>query len=224
MRGDVETDDERHQHQAQRDRQSEVALAGFQRDGGGHHPRVAVDVAADDHHRADFGHRPPQPGEHRDTQGKPAVGQQQRHRLRAADADQRKLRRIVAPGILDDLPGDGGDQRNDQHALGNDHRRRREQQAVAAERPAARQGEINEHADDHRRQAHQRVQSDDHGAAPAKIRHRQPGAERHAEQRADDERRQAHAQRERDDFQQAMIEAAQKGESLGKGGKHGGRG
>ena len=38
------------------ERQRQVALAGLQRDRGGHHARDAVDVAADDHHRADLGH------------------------------------------------------------------------------------------------------------------------------------------------------------------------
>ena len=49
---------------AERHRRRQVALAGLERDGRGrHHARDAVDVAADDHHRADFGDRAAEPGD-----------------------------------------------------------------------------------------------------------------------------------------------------------------
>src|SRR5262245_28745754 len=51
----IHNEDHRDQHQAEADGERQVAFGGFQRDGGGHHAREAVDVAADDHHRANLG-------------------------------------------------------------------------------------------------------------------------------------------------------------------------
>src|SRR5882762_5164556 len=56
------------QNQPQAERERQVALAGFQGDGGGHHAGHPVDVPADDHHRADFGGSAPESGEDRGEQ------------------------------------------------------------------------------------------------------------------------------------------------------------
>ena len=53
-----------------------------------------------------------------------------------------------------------------------------------AERAGARQQQIDREPDHHRRQAHQRVEDDDHRLAAGKAHERERGAERQADQRA----------------------------------------
>ena len=60
---------------------------------------------------------------------------------------------------------------------------RREQQAELAERAGARKEEVDEQADDHRREAHQSVEQHDQRPAPGKPADGQRRAQRQAEQR-----------------------------------------
>src|SRR5688500_4700607 len=57
---DVEQQHDREQDDPQPERERKVALRRLERDGRGHHARDAVDVAADDHHRAHLGDRAPE--------------------------------------------------------------------------------------------------------------------------------------------------------------------
>ena len=63
-RGDVEREHDREQHDAEPHGERQVALRGLERDGGRHHAGEAVDVAADDHHRADLRDRAAERGEY----------------------------------------------------------------------------------------------------------------------------------------------------------------
>src|SRR5439155_20831367 len=62
MRGEIEDDDERDQHEAESQRERQIALARLERDCGRHHARHAVDIAPDDHYRADLGDRAAESG------------------------------------------------------------------------------------------------------------------------------------------------------------------
>ena len=69
----VDQHDQRQQHDSQPQRQGQVALAGFQHDGGGHHPGYPVDVAAHHHHRAHFGTGAAETGQHDGDQAKARI-------------------------------------------------------------------------------------------------------------------------------------------------------
>ena len=62
MRGEIENDDERDQHEAEPQRERQIALARFEGDGCRHDARHAIDIAPDDHHCADLGDRAAEPG------------------------------------------------------------------------------------------------------------------------------------------------------------------
>jgi hypothetical protein len=193
------------QHEAQRQRQRQVALAGFQRDGGGHHARHAVDVAADDHHRADFGDGAAEARQPRRAQRKAAVPEQRCRGARAAGAERTQLFAVLGPFVGHHLARQRGDDGRDQDGLGADHRRRRKQQPEAAERTGARQQQVDQQADHHRRQAHQAVEQHHQQPASGKAADRQQRADRHADDAGDQSRTEADAQAEPDDAGQFGV-------------------
>jgi hypothetical protein len=79
-------------------------------------------------------------------------------RVRRRRAHRAQLIAAVAQGVGDDLAGERGDDRQDQDGLGDDHRRRREENAERAERAAARQQQVDDQADHDRRQGEERVE------------------------------------------------------------------
>src|SRR5882724_595264 len=162
--GAVDDQRQRDQDKAEAERQREIALAGLERDRRRHHARDMVDVAADDHHRADFGRSSAETGEHGRYQAEAAVPQQRPDGPARRGAERPQLLAVFDPQVLDHLAREGGDDRRDQHGLGDDHRQRREQQAEHAERPAARQQQVDDQPDNHRRQPHERAQQ--HGDRP----------------------------------------------------------
>ena len=83
---------------------------------------------------------------------------------------------------------------DDQNGLRDHHRGRRKQQAQRAERARARQQQIDDQADDHGRQAHQRVQRHEQHLPPRKTTDRERGAERQADGGRGDDCGQAHFQ------------------------------
>jgi hypothetical protein len=72
-------------------------------------------------------------------------------------------------------------------------------------RPQAREQEIDHEPDYDWRQAHQRVEDDDHGLAAGEARQRHHGAERHANERGERDRGQAHDQRQAHDGNQRRV-------------------
>ncbi len=190
---------------AEAQRQRQVALRRLERDRRGHHPGDAVDVAADDHHRAHFGYRAAEPRQHDRHQRKAQVPQQRQRGRHGARAQRLQLFARLLPRIADHLPRKGGEERRHQDRLRDDHRRRREQDAEGAQRARARQQQVDEEADDHRGQAHQRIERHDGRTSSAKLRHRDQRAERHGEERRDEDRPCTDAQRQEDDLDQLGI-------------------
>ena len=80
---------------------------------------------------------------------------------------------------------DGGDDGRDDDDLRNNHRRGGEQEPQHPKRPCPRQKDVDDQADHHRRQAHQRVEKRDHHAPEAEAVHRQPGTQWKADQSRD---------------------------------------
>ena len=155
----VERQHDREQHDAEAERQRQVALAGLERDRGRHHARDAVDVAADDHHRADLGDRAAEAGEHDASPARSA-------RPTAASAprasgpapSERSCSPYSAHASSTTWRASAAMIGDDQDGLRDHHRGRREQQAERAERARARQQQVDGEPDDHRRQSHQRVE------------------------------------------------------------------
>ncbi len=123
-----------------------------------------------------------------------------------------QLLAVLAPGIGDDLPRQRRDDRRDQDRLGDDHRRRREQDAERAERPGARQQQIDDQPDDDRRQSHHRVQDDRQRLPAGEAADGDRGAERQPHAGRDERRREADAQRQLDDRQQLRVEMRDEGQ------------
>ena len=119
VRDDVEREHDREQHEAETERQRQVALRCLERDRSRHHARDAVDVAADDHHGADFGDRAPERREHDRHQREAQVVQQRDRGRDGARAERLQLLPILSPRVLDGLPCQRGDQRKDQDRLCN---------------------------------------------------------------------------------------------------------
>ena len=95
------------------------------------------------------------------------VPQQDQRAGATATRPAMQLLAVIAHRVLDDLPRQRGDDRRDQHRLRDHHRRRREQDAHRAQRPGARQQQVDHQPDHHRRQRKQRVDQHQHHAAPA---------------------------------------------------------
>ena len=113
----VQQHHDRDQHQSQRQRQRQVALAGLERDRRRHHPRDAVDVAADDHHRADFRDRAAESRQQHGGQRKARVPQQRHRRAEGACAQRRQLFAVFRPRVGHDLARERGDDGRDQDRL-----------------------------------------------------------------------------------------------------------
>ncbi|MCY1508867.1 hypothetical protein D9M68_431910 [compost metagenome] len=205
--GAVDRTDHRQQHDAQRQGQREVALAGLQRDGGGHHARDAGDVAADDHHRPHLGDGPREGREQHGGHAHPVVHQHQQGGGQRPGAQRAQLVAAVGQRRHHEPARQRGDQRRDEHALRHHHRRRREKNAQFAQRPRAREQQVHQQAHDHGGQGEQRVHQPHGQRMPRKPRHRQPGAQQQAEQRADQAGRGAHLQRQRRDAHEFGVGA-----------------
>ena len=145
----IDRADDAQQHQAQAQRQREIALAGLQRDGRGHHPRDAGDIAADDHHRAHLGYRATEGGEQHGGYAQALVQQHQQRAGQRAGAERAQLVAALVQRRLHQPAGERGDQRRDQHSLRHHHRRGREQQAHGPERPGAREQQVDQQAHHH---------------------------------------------------------------------------
>src|SRR5882762_804119 len=200
------------QDQPQAERERQVALAGFQGDGGGHHAGHPVDVPADDHHRADFGGSAPESGEDRGEQREARVPEQSEGRVHPPRAERAQLLLVFVPGVLDRLARERPDDRENQDRLREDHRRGREKDSERAERAGTREQEVYEQPHHDRGQAHECVQQYDYRLPAAKTAYRDRGTERQAQQRGDRHRRQAHAQAEQNDLDQLGVETDQERE------------
>ena len=99
------------QDDAEAQRQRQIALRGLQRDRRRHHPRHMIDIAADDHDRADLGARPAEAGEERGHEAEAAVPEQGQDRAARTAAQRLQLLAIFGPEILHQLAGEGGDDR-----------------------------------------------------------------------------------------------------------------
>ena len=192
MRRSVQGKHDGDQHEPETECERQVALGGFQRDGGRHHARHAVDVAADDHHRADLGARAPEPRKNCGEQREANVPEHRERAAQAVDAERSKLLLVLAPGIFDRLPRQCGDDRQHEERLREDHRLRREKEPEFAKRPGARQQQIDEQADHDGRQSHQCIEEDDDALPPRKASDRDRRTERQAEERGQGDRRKAH--------------------------------
>src|ERR1051325_1103836 len=192
LRGSVYGEHNRNQHGTEAECERQVALGGLERDGGGHDSRHAVDIAADDHDGAHLGRRASQAGEHRRDEREARVPHEREARLELARAEGAQLLLVFAPRILERLAGERGDNRQYQHGLGDDHRARRKEQSQFAERACTGEEQIDEKAHHHRRQAHQRIQQDNHRAASGKALHGKQRAERQPERRGDEHGAEAH--------------------------------
>src|SRR5258708_3990376 len=81
--------------------QRQIALARFQRNGGGHHPCHPIDVSADDHHRTDFSRGAPESGEDRGQQREARGPEETQRGIHAARPEPPHLRPVFAPGVCD---------------------------------------------------------------------------------------------------------------------------
>jgi len=127
---------------------------------------------------------------------------------------------VFAPGVLDCLARERGDDREDQDRLRKDHRRWREKNSQRAERTRTRKQKVYEQSHHDRRQAHERVQHHDHRLPAAKTADRDRSAERQAQQCGDRHRRQAHAQAEQNDLDKFGVEPYQQRERSAQGFRH----
>ena len=84
----VDEHHDRHEHQRERERRAVVALARELDDGGGHHARVAREVAADHLDRTDLGDDRAEPGSDRGDQAHARLGERER-----ADPPRRRTQR-----------------------------------------------------------------------------------------------------------------------------------
>ena len=96
----------------------QIALAGFQSDGGGHDAGDVIDVAAHDDDGADLGNGPPETGHHGDQQAQAALPQQRRDGARRADAERPQLFAVLVVQVADRLLRQGGDDGRHQQPLG----------------------------------------------------------------------------------------------------------
>ena len=87
------------QHEAEPDGERQIALRCLERDGRRHHAREAVDVAADDHDRANLGRRPAEAGEQDGDEGEARIPEQRR--------DARRRGRRPWPSALPCTPPTG---------------------------------------------------------------------------------------------------------------------
>ncbi len=105
------------------------------------------------------------------------------------------------------LPAHRGDDRHHQDHLGDHHGGRGVEQAERPQRTGARQRQVDQQSDHHRRQAHQRIQGDQRRAPAREPEHRQGRSERQADRGGGQNRAEADAQRQPDDLHQVRVEA-----------------
>jgi hypothetical protein len=129
----------------------------------------------------------------------------------------RKLVTVLGPEAVDEAMGQGHRDRRSEHRLGEDHGARREQEAQGAERSGSRHQQIDEEADDDRRQPEERVRDRDEHSAAAEAQDGQRRAEGSADQEGEHGRAEADPQREADDLAKLGIEAEQKLDREGEG-------
>src|SRR5882724_11884986 len=125
-RAGIDDNNNRDQHQAEPDRQRQIALGGFQRDGRGHGAGEAVDVTADDDDGADFGSGAAEAGQQRDHEAEAALPDQCQHPRERTDIHRVELVTVFGPQILDGLSRQRRDDRRHQDGLRHHHRGRRE--------------------------------------------------------------------------------------------------
>ena len=187
------------------DRERQVALRGFQRDRRRHCAGEAFDIAADDDDRADFRRGAAEAGQQRGDQREAGVPDQRGDAAGGPDIHRGELVAVFEPEIFDGLTRQRGDDRRDQDRLRDDHRLRREENAEITERSRTRQQEINRETDQHGRQAHQRVEHDDHAGAAGETRQRDGRSQRNADDAGEQRGRQTHKQRQTHDGHQRRI-------------------
>jgi len=88
-----------------------------------------IDVASDDHHRADFGDRPAETGKRYRDQAESGIPQHCAHRLERRHAKGPEQFVVLIEEILYDLPGECCDDRRYENGLSDDHRGRRVEQS-----------------------------------------------------------------------------------------------
>ena len=117
---------------AQGERQ--ISFRCFERDGGCHDAREAVNIAADDHDRADFGGGASEAGEQDREERKASVPDEGGDALAGANAHGVEFLLVFGPEVFDYLAGKGGDDGCNQDGLGDNHGARREEKAELTER------------------------------------------------------------------------------------------
>ena len=215
--GGADGDGEPDQDDAEAECQREVALGDLERDRRGHDAGHMVDVAADDHHRADLGDGAAEAREHGGQQAVAAIPEQRRQRAPRRRAERAELLLVLAPQVLDHLAGEGRDDGRHQQHLGDHHGGRREEQAEHAERAGAREHQVDHEAHHHRRQAHERIEQDDDRAPAGKAEERHRRAQRQADRARHRHGADADLEREEHDLAQVAVEVVDEGEGRREG-------
>ena len=188
------------QHHPQRHRQAEVPLPGLEDDGGGHHPRLPLDVAAHHHHRADLRDDAAEPRRQRRHQRQPRLLHQLPVELHARGPERQDLQPQPLVQTLDRGQRDTDHERPGDDHLRHHHGAGRVEQVEAPERSRA--GQQQEHGKAHhdRRQPHPRVDQSDHQVAAGKTVQPQEDPHRHPERHRDHDGDPGHPERQPDDL------------------------
>jgi hypothetical protein len=172
--------------------------------GGGHRPRVAGDIAADDQDGSDLRDRPAEPGEDGGDQLEPRHRQQVGNRLQASGPVDLECGAVFGPQIGRRGMHECGYDRQRQHALRQYHGAGRKQQAERAERARPGEEQVERQTDDHRGKSEKGI-GRDHQDSPTRD-----GAggksrpERRAQQGGECGGRQADPERKKDDPPEAL--------------------
>src|SRR5712664_3047057 len=181
LQRDVHDERQHQQHQAERDRQAEVALRGVQRDGRGQRTGRPADVAADNHRRANFGD---DLTERRGYHGGEREARLARYRPRGPPRSRPQRLGRAADALVDALNCGGrqrrGDRQREQYGA-DDDRLPGIEPADAAQRAAAGEQAVQQQADDDGRESERGIDYRQRRAPPPErpsreeITQRQPG-------------------------------------------------
>ena len=140
-----------------------------------------INIATDNDHGPHLGNRASKSGQPYRHQRIAPVPEQSLNGLPPRQAEGSELLGIFEMQIFKHLPRQRCNDGCDQQGLRNDHGRGGIQQAEEPERPGARQIQVDDQANHHRRQTHQSVDRHDHAAPPPKFSDGQQCAKRQAQ-------------------------------------------
>ena len=166
---------------------------------------MARDVAAHDQDGAHLGAGTTKTRQNPGQQADPPIPQQGRHGTQAAGTKALQMFAVFVPDIRDHRTRQRHHDGQDQHRLRKDHRLGREQERKITQRAGARQHQINDQTRNNRRQAHERIEQNNHSAAPWKTRQGQGRAQGKTDRACHQNSRQCHAQRQANDLHQRGI-------------------